>query len=274
MKKYLEYVGLLALACFSFYYTERVTKIMNSKDPIMISIENYKNENKVSCKEGYVTTDGVVLGVSGIIVDTEESYSKMQGYKFDETKLVFDEVKCEINKTTAIDKYIIKGNEGKDSVSLFINVNDGTLIEKLVNVADSKNIKLNIIVTGSVLETHKEFLMDAYNNNHEIIYGGLEENDFKKYKSIMKEFENNPRTFCANIGIKDILETCKKENINSIKVSDIYTKDILLNTKTNLEKGKFFVYKENNNTLNELSATINYIEGKKIKIINLSEMLS
>ena len=31
----------------------------------------------------------------------------------------------------------------------------------------------------------------------------------------MKSFENKPRTYCINIGIKDTLEMCEKEKINS-----------------------------------------------------------
>ena len=66
---------------------------------------------------------------------------------------------------------------------------------------------------------------------------------------------------------------CKKEEINSLKTNNIYTKDILLNTKNNLEKGNFYVYKENKNTLKELSSTINFIEGKQLKIVSITNML-
>lgn len=274
MKKYLEYVGLFALACFSFYYTEKVTKIMNSKDPVMINIEEYNKEHKTSCKEGYITTDGVVLGVNGLEVNVEESYMEMQGYGYDESLLVFEEVTCKVNKENNIDKYIIKGNEAKNSVSIFININDGSLLKDIVNIAEYKSIKLNLIVTGSVLETYKNELKEIYDKGHEIIYGGLEENDLKKYISIMKEFNKKPNMYCINTGVKDNLDLCKEQNINTLKSDKIYTKDILLNTKNDLEKGSFFIYKENNITLKELSATINFILGKQIKIISITEMLS
>jgi len=51
VKKYFEYAGLIALTCFSFYYTEKVTKIMNSKDPVMISIEEYKENTPIFISE-------------------------------------------------------------------------------------------------------------------------------------------------------------------------------------------------------------------------------
>lgn len=273
MKKYFEYVGLIALTCFSFYYTERVTKIMNSKDPIMVSIEEYKDKVSVDCKEGYITSDGVVLGVNGSVVDVKESYSKMQGVGYNEDLMVFEEVECKVNLESTLDNYIIKGNDSKNSVSIFININDGSLIKEIIDIANSKDIKLNLIVSGSVLETHGEYLKTVYENGHEIIYGGLEENDFKKYIKIMKEYEKNARTYCINTGIKDTLNMCKKEGINSLKTNNIYSKDIMLNTKNNLEKGNFYVYKENKNTLKELSSTINFIEGKQLKIVSITDML-
>lgn len=273
MKKYFEYIGLLALTCFSFYYTEKVTKIMNSKDPIMVSIEEYKEKVSTDCKEGYITNDGVVLGVSGRVVDVSESYSAMQGTGYNEDLMVFEDVSCKVNMDSTLDNYIIKGNEAKNAVSLFININDGSLIKEIIEVSKNKNVKLNLIVTGSVLETHEYYLNELYNDGYEIIYGGGEENDFKKYTKIMKDFENKPRMYCINLGIKDTLDMCKKSKINSIKATNIYTKDVLLNTKTNLEKGSFYVYKENNNTLKELSSTINFINGKQLKIMSLTDML-
>ena len=90
MKKYFEYIGLIALTLFSFYYTDKVTKIMNSKDPVMISIKEYKDKTKESCKEGYYTNDGVILGVNGKIVDVNESYSNMISKGYDEELMVFE----------------------------------------------------------------------------------------------------------------------------------------------------------------------------------------
>lgn len=273
MKKYFEYAGLIALTCFSFYYTEKVTKIMNSKDPIMVSIEEYKEKTNTTCKEGYITNEGVVLGVSGLEVNVSESYSNMQGVGYNEDLMVFNEIECKVNLETTKDNYIIRGNDSKSNVSLFININDGTLLEDIIKVSEQKKIKLNLIVTGSILETHKEYMNKLYNNGYEIIYGGLEENDFKKYLKIMKSFENKPRSYCMNLNIKDTLPMCEKEGINSLKTNNIYTKDILLNTKNNLEKGEFYVYKENNITLKELSASINFIEGKQLKIVSITDLL-
>ncbi len=274
MKKIFEYIALAALTLFSFYYTEKVTKIMNSKDPVMENIKKYKKESKVSCKEGYVTSEGVVLGVSGSVVNVSESYSNMQGKGYDTSLLVWDEVACKVTKETTKDSYIIKANEITNSVSLFINVVDLSLLKDIISISENKNIKLNLIVTTSLLETHKDYFKELVTKGYNIIYSGNEEKDLKKYISIMKEYKNEDNTFCINLDTQNTLEICKKHNINSIKANNIYTNKILYNTKKDLEKGAFYIYKENKNTLEELSATINFIQGKQIKIVPLSEILA
>lgn len=274
MKKYFEYIGLLVITCFSFYYTEKVTKIMNSKDPIMVSIEAYKEESYVPCKEGYKTSDGVVLGVNGKVVNTTQSYSNMQGYGYKEDLMVFEEVQCNVTKDNTKDSYIIKANEATNSVSLFINVIDGSYLKDIVEISKYKGVRINFIVTGSVMETHKDYLKEIYNDGFDIVYGGVEENDFKKYLSVSKQFQASERRFCVNLGIKDNLDMCKKSNINSLKPVYNYTYDMFLNTKKTLNKGNFYIYKESENVVEEISPIINYISGKQIRIVSISELLN
>ena len=69
MKKYFEYIGLIIFTGFGFFYTNKVTDLMNSKDPLMIEIKEFASNNNTLCKEGYVTNEGVVLGKNGKEVD-------------------------------------------------------------------------------------------------------------------------------------------------------------------------------------------------------------
>ena len=38
MKKYFEYIGLIIFTGFGFFYTNKVTDLMNNKDPLMIFV--------------------------------------------------------------------------------------------------------------------------------------------------------------------------------------------------------------------------------------------
>ncbi len=272
MKKYFEYILLFAITCFSFYYTEKVTKIMREKDPVMKSILKYKEDNYEECREGYETSEGVVLGVPGVMVDVDSSYRAMQGYGYQEDLMVFREVKCDITKDTVKNKYIIKGNPATLSVSLFIEVKDLSYIKDIVKIAKYKNIKLNLVVNGSILEKEKDYMSELYNLGFDIVYGGNDKEDLKKYINIMNNISKKPRTYCINIS-KDNLDICSDKNITTLKTSNIYMKDIFLNTKKNLQTGEFFVYGENANTKEEISSLINFILGKQIKIVNVSNML-
>ena len=57
------------------------------------------------------------------------------------------------------------------------------------------------------------------------------------------------------------------------KTNNIYKDNILYNTKANLEKGEFYVFYENKNTLEEISALIKFVKGKNIDIVNINRLL-
>ena len=141
MKKYFEYIGLIIFTGFGFFYTNKVTDLMNNKDPLMIEIKEFASNNNTLCKEGYVTNEGVVLGKNGKEVDYTLTYSNMQGKKFDELDVVYKEVDCKINLNSIKDNYIIKGNESKNMISIFIKINDNSLVKDIVNVFDKNNVK-------------------------------------------------------------------------------------------------------------------------------------
>ena len=273
MKKYFEYIGLIALTLFSFYYTDKVTKIMNSKDPVMISIKEYKDKTKESCKEGYYTSDGVILGVNGKIVDVNESYSNMVSKGYDEELMVFEEVLCKVNKEDNLGNYIIKGNEVKNSVSLFIEIKDLNYIDDIISISKNQNIKLNILVNGRILENNKEKFENIYKEGIDIIYNGNTLEDIEKYINIMGLISKEKRLLCVSYNNIDNLDICKSKKINTIKTNYVFDKSIYNNTKTNLEKGAFYIYKENSQSLNELNTIINHIKGKNIDMISAIEMI-
>lgn len=259
MKKYFEYIGLFSFALFSFYFTDKVTAYMNSKDPVMKSILEYKEKTLENCKEGYITSDGVVLGLPGREVNARESYSKMQGEDFNADLMVFDEILCKVNKENTKDNYIINANPSLNKVALFIYVDDYKYIDDIINVFNNKNVKVNIIMD----KINNEFI-NKY-NNIEIIYTGNSSEEYNNLKKINKDF------YCMSFNNEE-LNLCK-DNIK-LKTNYYFYKNILLNTKKSLEKGSFYVYKENKNTLDEITSVINFIKGKNIEIDSISNILN
>ena len=269
MKKYFEYIGLLTFALCSFYYTNKVTKIMNAKDPVMIEIKKYNEKNKTNCKEGYIKNNEVVLGSSGKEVNIEMSYSNMQGKEFDESKLVFNELTCKINVESAKDNYIIKGNESKNMISLLIKVNDTSLLNEILEIGKQSNISLGIITDGNILEKNKEYFEKTLKNGNYIVNDG---NNFNTYYNFMNEVKMNK--YCIETSSNDNLNDCKKGKVILLRTNEIYRSNILLNVKTDLEKGKFYVLSENNITLKELNALIKVINAKGISTVSLDKLFN
>ena len=271
MKKTFEYIGLLVLVVFSFYYTDKVVKMVNKNDPLMEQIVKYASVNNSSCVEGYSTDEGVVLGVSGLVVDEYTSYSNMKGFGYNENLFVFEEDTCSINKAEYVDKYIIRGNESKNAVSLLILVDDVDLVSSINDVALSKGVNLNYIVDGEILQDNKSLFYDLASNGNTILYGGNNKEDFNDFYKVIDDFKTD--TFCV-YNDYDVIGICKDKGVNSVKTDLVYNKNFLLNIKNTLEKGNIYILKGNKYVTSELSSIISHINGKGIKILSLYDLLN
>lgn len=273
MNNIFKYTGVICLVIFSFFYTEKAINIANNKDPIMQSIMSYQNKNNSECIEGTIKNDEAILGINGYELNVNKSYNNMRGIGFDEELMVFDETKCEVTKDKVVDKYIIKGNVYKNSVSLLLLVNDGSYLENIVNICKNKDIKISLVVNGSTLETHKTFFEEIYESGFDILYNGTDEVDLEKYNSIMKKIDKKASKYCVYSEKNDLLDLCKDNKINSIKSNIIIEKDLFMNIKNYAEKGNFIILKENEETVKELGASINFIKAKGLNIKSLSDHL-
>ena len=47
MKKITRIFFIISLVCFSFFYTEKVMNLLNSKDPLMVKLNNIKKDYEV-----------------------------------------------------------------------------------------------------------------------------------------------------------------------------------------------------------------------------------
>lgn len=264
MKKFFEYVGLTVLCLFSYYYTSMLGEYVSDKDTIMVNLEEKDKTLNKNCTEGYINEYGVVLGISGLSINKQKSYENMRGLGYDESLIEYNYDECKINKENNIDKYIIKGNHHKNSVSIIIELDSLKYINSFINISNEKNIELNVLVNDYIFNNNISLLNKYYNEEINLLYTG---NNIRKFK---EEFN---KTFCVYKEKYDLLESCAENEINTIKTSKIFYKDALLNIKNNLEKGDIIILKENMNNLNELSSIINYILSKGMEIISINDLL-
>ena len=244
---------------FSFYYTDKVIELSNYNDTILASLNDFASNNDTECLEGQINENGIVLGLSGIIVDKNKSYSNMKGIGFKKELIEYKNNKCILNKEDNIDKYIVSGNKYENKMSIVIDIDTLDYYSDMLNVADSENIKLNILVN--------------YNNYD---YISIKDNIlFKTNSNNIKEFKKKLSSFyCVKTNDFNIIDYCKKEKINSINMINYIDNKLLLNTKKILDRGIIIFIKENESNLNELLPTIKYIKSRGYNIVSIDELLS
>ena len=261
MRNFFKYIGIFSLMCFSFYYTKEVAEFFKKDDVVMKEIENFASSHDKECIEGYITEEGVVLGITGLTVDKDLSYSNMQGTSFDSSLIKYKEVPCVTSLDNNKNNYIIGGNPSKNSVSLIINVTNGKSVEDILTILKNKNTKLSFLVDYKYIENNKDIIKKIIDNNHDLLYKGNSEQELKQYlKSI------NKKIFCVYTNDDNILNYCSHNNLNTIKTNKIYNKNYLANIKNNLSKGSIIILDENINLKNELGVIINYIKSRGIEI--------
>lgn len=265
MRNYYKYILITIFALFSFYYSNKIIELSEKNNVLLVSINDYAKENDYKCREGSITEDGIILGLSGLSVNKDRSYNNMKGIGFKKELIEYDENKCILNKDNNKDKYIIKGNDYNYNVSLIIDVNTGSYFNKMIAIANNKNVELNLLMNFNMLNNN----LEKVENHSNILFKGNSEKELNNFIKILhNEF------YCVKTNDYEVIDICKKEKLNSIKLLDYIESDLLSNTKKILDKGKIIFIKETNNNLNELSATINYIESRGYNIVSINELLS
>ena len=67
MKKIIRIFFIISLVCFSFFYTDKVMNLLNSKDPLMVKLNNIKKDYEVLPVNAIIDkcTNHKVLGFFG-----------------------------------------------------------------------------------------------------------------------------------------------------------------------------------------------------------------
>jgi len=264
MNKY-KVLGILILTGFTFFYTDKVSRIIKDNDPIMTRIDNVKDTLTVSKIDPIIYDDEYITGINGCIVNREESYKKMKSHgEYNENLMVMKEdiVEDEYNK------YIIGGPKQNRKVSIILTNYDS----KINNFIKENNIEINYFVDGSNIKKDIGILIELQGR----IYNyGRDKKYTDKYiiydNSLIKSNFNNESNYCL-VTEKDnnLLDVCSKYKMKTIKTYEI--KDNILNyTKENLSNGKIFLI--NSNDYEEIKYSINYILSKGYKIVYLDELL-
>lgn len=271
-KKFIQVTSILVLAGFSFFYTEKVTKIVRDNDPIMIKIKDAKESVSVSVVEPIITGDEYIAGINGCVVDVDKSYTKMKNVgEYKEELLVMSE---EIINNNVRDKYIISGNKEKKNVSLVFLIKDDININ-LVGYLNTKRISANFFVDGSYLENNIVEIRNL-SKSHSVYYLGTNGEYKDKYmiynNNLINVNTKNESKYCLTDEKNDkLLKLCSDYEMSTIKSN--YIKDnILTNVKNNLSNGAIIVFDSDN--IDDIKVSISYILSKGYSIVSLNDLLN
>lgn len=270
-KKIIQVSSILLLAGFSFFYTEKVTKIARNSDPIMVQINNAKDNLEVMGTDPIIIDDEYIAGINGCIIDVDESYSKMKSVgEYKEELLVMSETKTNENIKN---KYIVSGNMKTKNVSVIFIIKDEININ-VINFFKTKSISANFFVDRKFLEKNVSSIKKISKTNN-IYYYGDNGNYLDKYmiydNNLINVNMKNESSYClVNDRDNDTLKLCTEYNMYTIK-SKFINENIFKNVKENLTNGSIFVF--NSNDIEDIKVSVNYILSRGYNIVSLDQLL-
>lgn len=275
LKKTFEYIGIFSLFIFSFIFTEKTATVIKEQDDVMIKIKEVADNYYVPAKESVIIDKTIVPGISGQMVDIDESYYKMKKMGlFNETLLVIKKIDPVNTIKNNMDKFIISGNKNLKKVSLIFLVNSDEKIKNVLQILENEDVRSNIFVSGSFMEANNSLISKiaekhlignlSYNNDYN-------NSDFIWMSTIIKKFNDN---YCYSENLdEDVLKVCSKNNSYTVVPSTIIRTKPLLNVTKSLSNGSIISFYINDDLLKELDIVIKEIKSKGYEIVVLSELL-
>ena len=256
MKRFFEFLGIIVIVLFSFYYTEEVALIVQSKNSLLQEIKNSTVEQAIIPVNAIIQDDTIIPGINGQEVNVKDSYAKMKPFGvFNYYYLMFTPTRPQISLSDNKDKIIVGGNKNKRAVSLIIDNNE--VVEKYLQ---SLNIKTTLLVD---LDTYKD-------KTEEVINGEDDKIKFNDLESILNSKGKNKHICLINDLNKEI---CLKNGNYLVKETLSLNSSNLVSIKSKVESGSIILIKDNAK-IEDINLLIKQVKYQDLNIIPLSELIS
>ncbi|MDD2435326.1 MAG: polysaccharide deacetylase family protein [Bacilli bacterium] len=278
MKKFFQYLGLICLVVFSFFYTEKTVSVVKELDEIMIQIKEEQNRYQVEPINAIIHNDTIIPGIYGREIDINKSYQNMRKLgHYHHNLLVYKKIKPEISLNNNYHKYIVGGNKSKKQVSLIFMVDNDDIINNVLNILNKNSLKGNFFLTSQWLKNNNRLAIQLIEQGHNV--GNLSNNfdyqsgDYIWMDTIIKKIGKQKKLFCYATDNKKDLEICAQNKNYTIKPNIIVNNYPLIEVKEKLVSGSIISFKINNTLERELELIISHIKSKDLEIVNLIELL-
>lgn len=280
MKKFLEAFLVIALVLFSFYYTEKAIVLLESNDPIMKEIKDKGSTLEEDALNAKIDGDYLIPGYNGLVIDLEESFTKMKGYgSYNDALLVFEEVKPTISIDDYYDKYISSGNGMSTSIALVFTVDDNSYVGNVLNVLKEMDVVGTFFIDGKFTDNNTSFVSQAVVNSNEVEVlsydNAYDELLFKASIDKIKTLTSTTPKYCyATYDNEEVLNLCSKLSMHTIIPTIRLDNNIYSNLKGNLRSGSIISIKLTESNISELKVLINYIKQRGFNLVTLDTLLN
>ena len=280
MKKFLEAFLVIALVLFSFYYTEKAIVLLESNDPIMKEIKDKGSTLEEDALNAKIDGDYLIPGYNGLVIDLEESFTKMKGYgSYNDALLVFEEVKPTISIDDYYDKYISSGNGMSTSIALVFTVDDNSYVGNVLNVLKEMDTVGTFFIDGKFTDNNSSFVTLAVSNSNEVEVlsydKSYDELLFKASIDKIKTLASTTPKYCyATYDNEEVLNLCSKLSMHTIIPTIRLDDNIYSNLKGNLRSGSIISIKLTESNIKELKVLINYIKQRGFTLVTLDTLLN
>lgn len=278
LKNIIKVIGLFILIVFSFYYSDRVASVISSKDSLMVKINSVASNYEVKSISGVIRDNTIVPGIKGRSVDVEKSYKKMKEYgEFNDDLIIYNYVNPSNCLDDNMDKFIVGGNESKNMVSIIFIVDSDKYLDRIGSIISNKGVIINYFVSSNFLINNSSLISNLKNIE---VYNYAENGNYYPdnllfYNNLITRITKNKAIYCLNLDYNsNVLSLCSKNSLYTIVPNVIINSNPYVSLKNQLSSGSIILFELNNNSITELSIIIDYIKGKGLEIVGLSNLLS
>jgi len=274
IKRFFHATGVIALVCFSFFYTDKAADIIKKKDPIMKKIVEVSKHYEEDATDAMLIANNIVPGINGIEVDLEKSYEKMKRFgSFNSSLLVLKEVSPSISVFNTYDKYVIKGNNINNEVSILIKLDSINYLDNILEIINNKKINVTFFVSKELITDDLVSKLINSNNQIELLDNNYYKNDVNNINKILKSYDQRLSLCYLEQENEAILKTCNNLKMHTIKPSIITTTTPYKEIKEHLTSGSIIKLEDSNIVIKELNTIINYIKQRGYSIVTLSNLI-
>lgn len=252
--KYIKYMLLGIFMLASFYFTDKVMIYLENQNPIMIQIKEAENKYGINPVNASIKDNTIIPGKKGKKVNKRKSLLKMDDFgSFNETFLIYDDVKPEISLEDNLDKIIIKGNSSKRGVAFVVED------AKITEYFDENNIKYTLIST----------LKSNFKKKRDYLLGEESPKNISDLNSLLNKNKVNSKLCLVNYSN---IEYCKEKKYY-IVAPTIDTGINIIQLLSNISSGSIILVRKNTGNEN-LNLIFQEIRKQDLKIISLKNLIS